>query len=80
MLLVEWPEAAFHFALKGRGGWEGGRGRAAEVLSPGDHPPLPALELSFAGGEGRERAGETTATVPPNAAAVPNQGVNSSRK
>ena len=57
-----------------------GGGGAAEVLSPGDHPPLPALELSFAGGEGRERAGETTATVPPNAAAVPNQGVNSSRK
>ena len=41
----------------------GSRGRgAAEVLSP--LPPCAAL--SFAD-EGRERAGETTATVPPNA-------------
>ena len=56
-----WPEAAFHFALKGRGRWqqEGELGGcvAAEVLSP---------PLSFA-----DQAGEITATLPQLSPTIP---------
>ena len=56
-----WPEAAFHFALKGRGRWqregEVGGWVAAEVLSP---------PLSFA-----DQAGEITATLPQLSPTIP---------
>ena len=57
-----WPEAAFHFALKGRGRWQQREGEvggwvAAEVLSP---------PLSFA-----DQAGEITATLPQLSPTIP---------
>ena len=61
--MLFWPEAAFHFALKGRGRGGSGRGRwlegwvAAEVLSP---------PLSFA-----DQAGEITATLPQLSPTIP---------
>ena len=60
--MLFWPEAAFHFALKGRGRWQQGGGWlggwvAAEVLSP---------PLSFA-----DQAGEITATLPQLSPTIP---------
>ena len=58
--MLFWPEAAFHFALKGRGRWQRERGGgwvAAEVLSP---------PLSFA-----DQAGEITATLPQLSPTIP---------
>ena len=83
--MLFWPEAAFHFALKGRGrvvGGASGGGAAGPQKSSPFLPPCAAGRTFVCADEGRERAGETTATVPPNAELLlsPTPGVNSSRK